>query len=254
MKAIGDCVKELREEGLSLDAISNELAVGKSTAYYHLRKHFGRSYKQVTIKNDDEGIGEFLGMFTADGSYNKSRSGYIIRLYFSKDEKVYVDRVIRLLNNLFDKKPSVFHYKNRNLIEIRYVSKNIYNLIVNHLSWGLKKTYSVRMKKLHGYSNDFIIGFLRGYLDCDGFCYEKYPKLSYFGVSEEMLRQIYDMVSSLGLNPSFYRHLDKRDNRVPMNFVHLKKEEAIQLISIIKPRNPKRFRGWARGDLNSGIA
>ncbi len=251
--SLGEKVVELRENGLSLTEICEELNVGKSTAYYHIKKNFGKTYKEVSINKCEELIGEFLGVFAGDGSYHKSCGGHRIRLYFSGDENKYVESLKEILSDLFNKDPNIFKYNKANLIEVRYVSKRIRNFISEYLEWQDEKTYSVRLKELD-HQECFIKSFLRGYLDSDGYCYKDYPKASFFGTSKDMINQISELIERLDFDPTFYNYKDNREGHNTMNFVYLTKDEAREFLRKIEPRNPKRIKDWwAGGDLNSGV-
>ncbi len=96
----------MRKSGKSLGYICRNLGLSKTTAYHHIRKHFGRSIKLIEIDTKSiEGIGEILGAFASDGSAVKN--GYQIRFYYGENEKEYVKSFASLLQATVGKKPRI---------------------------------------------------------------------------------------------------------------------------------------------------
>lgn len=139
------------------------------------------------------------------------------------------------------KKPNAFFYPKRNVYILTIGSKEIANLMKEYLFWENKKGNSVRLKTTN-HSKEFLKGFLRGFLDCDGYTYKKQRKVSMFCISEKMMKQIFSIVRDFGFEPEFYVYYDKRKNRKPLFFVNLLKKDATNFIEFVQPRNEKRKR------------
>jgi hypothetical protein len=107
------------------------------------------------------------------------------------------------------------------------------------------KTETISLRSLN-HSQKFLIGFLRGFLDSDGYADKNYKRVSMFCISRNMMRQIYQISKSFGFKPSVYVRKDKRQKRKDLHFVILTKEDAKKFINFIKPRNSKRVPKWAR--------
>lgn len=244
---------KLRKKGESLYEICKILNVknmNKSSIYYHLRKNFGRSYKLVKINTSNlDHIGEIVGAFASDGDV-VPQSDYQVRFHFSFDEKTYVNRFVKILEEVFAKRPCI--YKRSNVFIIRYRSKMIYEFLLSFLKWEGKKSYSVRLTKLK-HNKNFLIGFLRGYFDGDGYAEKHSKAVEFVTTSKVMAKQIVKVISILSIKPNLYRYEDKRKNRRTCFYVKIRGENAIKLIEIIKPRNPKRIRDWARSSVWSRI-
>ncbi|MBI5060711.1 MAG: hypothetical protein HZB67_00175 [Candidatus Aenigmarchaeota archaeon] len=242
-------ILELTRKGISLNKISSTTEIRKTTIYYHVRKQFGRHYKLVEVGNNLEHIGEFLGMFAADGSYQETDHGHVIRIWFSLDELKYLRATKRLLMTIFKKRPNVYRSKN-NAYEIRYTSMILGSLLKEYLIWEGKKSHSVRLKSMK-HSSDFLIGFVRGFLDCDGYVNKKSKIVSIFSISQKMMKQIFTIISSFGFKPQFYTYIDKRGNRKPLHFVNIRGDQSVEFLNLIKPRNKKRIRKWVHPDSKS---
>jgi hypothetical protein len=197
----------------------------------------------MDLSNDDN-LGEILGAFAADGGCTP-QSDYQIVFYFSLDEPQYVYSFSKLLENVFGKKPWIYRYSKRGVYLVRYKSKDIYKLIKEFLTWNEKKSHNVKLKTLR-HNRNFLIGYLRGYLDCDGFCPKNQQKLLFVTSSKRMALQLKTMVKILGFTPFFRVHKDPRINRVPHYRIEVRAEDAVNFIKLIKPRNQKRIRSWAK--------
>lgn len=238
----------LRKEGLTTYDIASELGISRSSVSGCLAKHGLKAYtvKKINLNNNQpESLGEFFGIFCGDGSYYKSYyksviNNYVTRIYFSQDEKEYATKVCSMLTNLFNKRPIFYQCKTRKTFILKYNSKMLGDLLRKHLFWKGKKTYTIRLRTLE-HSREFLKGFVRGFLDCDGYTYENQTKISMFSVSKKLMQQIYEIVSSFGFQLQWYVYYDKRKNRKPMYFVNLTKKQAIKFIKFVNSRNPKRI-------------
>lgn len=248
-----DLILNLRKENKSLFEICKILNVSrmnKSSVYYHLRKNFGRSFKLVRINGSNVNfIGEIIGVFASDGNA-VPKADYQIRFYLSSDEEYYAHSLTELLEKTFNKKP--YLYKTHNEIIIRYKSKKIYNFLLKFLRWEGKKTYTIRLATLT-HDLQFLIGFLRGYFDGDGYATKDYRNMEFVTTSKLMAKQIFEIISVLSVHPHLYVYQDKRKNRRICYYVKIRGENAVKLINLISPRNPKRVRDWAHSIAWSSI-
>ncbi len=232
-------LKSLVEEGKSLNQISQILARGKTTIYYHFKKIKGRTFEPINIVlNNDELIGEFLGLFAGDGSLFKTTNyHYRTYLHFNSTEEIFVhDLIENVLVKLFGKEPMVFTRKNA--INLCYYSKNIHKFIREYLEWDpdRPKTYSVRLKN-KDHSVDFIKGFIRGSLDSDG--YLSSNRISFATVSTGLKDNIVDFLIKLEIIPSVRLYKEKRSNRVDIYHISILKKDHEKFLRIILPRNKK---------------
>lgn len=241
-------IKELRRNGKSLGEICEILGLRKTVVYYHIKKKFGKTYKIIKInQNDKNAIGEIMGVFAGDGNFCKDRKRcYQIRFYFSANENKYAGRFGKLLKKIFDKKPYIYVYGTpKNKILIRYKSKPVYQFILKYLSWNGRRTQTIRLNSIN-HTQDFNIGFLRGYFDAEGHSHSDRKKVEIVTISNTMAHQLVIMIRKLGLNPDVRLYMDKRGNRKPCYYISLKDKDAINFIHLIRPRNEKRIKSWAR--------
>lgn len=236
-------VIKLRNEGESLDRICRLLKRGKSTVYYHLRKNFGRSYNLINLDRSNQNlVGEVMGLFASDGS-SVPQADYQIRFHLDANEDRYAIDFTSVLNKIFNKAPRIYKVKGNSIV-VAYHSKLIYEFIREHLEWIGKKTYTIKLISL-GHSKEFLIGFLRGYFDGDGFSKEEQRLAQFITTSRAMYNQLQEILSSFKLNFDAKEYHDKRENRHIVYYINLRREEAVKFINLIQPRNSKRVKAWA---------
>jgi len=233
----------LTQKGHSLNKITKILEKNKTTVYYHFRKIRGKTSKPIKIINQDEElIGEFIGLFAGDGYIHVNKIyQYKTYLHFNITEEEFVKNLIdNVLIKLFGKKPMRFIQGNR--LNICYYSKNIHILISQYLTWNKnsRKTYSIRLKG-KDYSKKFIIGFLRGSLDSDGYFTRK--NIRFASVSRKLITNISDFLNKLNIDHSIHIYKEKRKNRKDMYQVYVFRPEHKKFIKRINPRNKVKYRG-----------
>ncbi len=248
---VRDRIIKLRKDGNSTYEISRTTNLPRSTVSRILIRNGLGAYKltDVKIENlDDEVLGEFLGIFAADGNCYKSvyKSGhkYVVRIFFSRDEKEYANEVREMLQQLFSKRAFIYKNDEYNVIVLKYNSKRLSEMIKHYLKWKENKTLDISLRHIK-HSENFFRGFLRGFLDCDGHVDKNARRVSMFCVSKKMINQIYRICHNLKFNPTIYVHKDKRSNRKSMHFVIISRDDAVNFLNYVKPRNSKRTREWA---------
>ena len=137
-------LNDLILEGKSLNRISKEMLLSKSTIYYYFRRIKGRTINPIIIYTKNEAlIGEFIGLFAGDGyTYKSSNYDHRVYLCFNIADKAYVNKLIlNVLEKLFNKKPMIFIQENR--LNICYDSKPITEFIGQYLTWNknFRKVY-----------------------------------------------------------------------------------------------------------------
>jgi intein/homing endonuclease len=163
-----------------------------------------------------------VGAFAADGSCC-THNGYQITYYFGLDEVSYVNKFAEMLELYFHKKPYIHPVKNSRKIIIRYRSKEIYELLNKYLKWNNPKTYSIRLKR-ENYKEEFLIGFLRGYFDSDGYTEQKASRIEIMGVSKYMIFQIKKILIGKGFDPYIKTYQNKNRNKKMLYTLRLRKK------------------------------
>lgn len=238
-------IKKLALQDVSLNKISRELKLPKTTVYYWTRKVIGRKIKQIIFNFNDEDLSEFLGVFAGDGYAKFDISGYKynVLFFFNKNNKQYIDRFKAFLFQIFGKYPINFTVDKDNTVILKFQSKLIFCLIKKYLDWkcfGIKgsKARTIQLNKKNC-SKNFIIGFLRGCLDSDGH-FSKEKGAIFATVSLSLAETIRSFLRKLGFNPKFKERKDKRPNRHPIFIIRVGFPDCSNLIKLLKPRNPTK--------------
>lgn len=232
-------LKHLIASGFSLNKIIKLTDKSKTTIYYHFRKIKGKTYSSIKIDEKDQlHIGEFMGIFAADGNFFKTKQyHYRVFLFFGPEEEERKNQVKGFLTRLFAKSP--IESNRSNLLILYYCSKPLYEFIKEYLVWnkGGKKTYSISLREKN-FSNDFKIGFLRGNIDSDGYISKR--KISFASVSEKLMDNIMVFLNNLDISYTKGIHNDKRPNRKTIYYVDISKKNHEKFLNVIKPRKKVR--------------
>lgn len=232
-----ETIIDLINIGTSINDISKITNKAKSTIYYYYQKLKGRKCSIPKFNFSEQELGEFIGIFAGDGSFylDKKLYKYTISIFTGHKDRDYKEKQIIFLNKIFNKRPNCFVIPKKNVFIIRYYSRDIYNLLKEHLEWNGVKTYSVRLRNIDNTSRDFKIGFLRGLLDTDGSFYKPKHRISYGTVSEKLSLQTLNLIKSLGFFPKCY--ISNPPNRSKFYSIVLHGEQTRKFIKLINPRN-----------------
>jgi intein/homing endonuclease len=249
MSIISDQKAQLRHamgmlirSGDSLNKISGELGVAKSTIYYHYRKIRGRKYNSVVIPENDSIVGEFLGAFAGDGSFflDKPTYHYTIRIHLSgKDDVEYAIYLKNLIEDNFGRKANIFYQKPTQLI-LNVYSKTIYELIEYHLEIR-EKTPNVCLKRgIDGYSEDFLRYFLRGLFDTDGCVQPKRIRLK--TISKDLMTQSSMILHKFSISHNLACIKDVRPNCLDCYEITINKGLMRRFLLEIGLSNPRKLK------------
>lgn len=237
--------------GVSINKISKELNLGKSTIYYYYKKIKGKKFVEPEFKLKNSRLeGEINGIFAGDGSqyYHAVRGSYEVNVHFGAKNYWYAVYVKKLFEGFFNKKFRL-NWDSETQIRIRTQSRKIFGYFQNYLSYDRQiKHCTVKLRKNCSFS--FKIGFLKGMFDTDG-CLsfnrsEKRLRASYYTTSKELALQINSVLNELKIKNSVYT-IDRkdRDEKTIYN-VNILKEGVHKFINIVKPMKALRARSSVR--------
>ncbi len=237
-------ITKLTKIGKSLNEITRIVGRSKTTVYYHFRKIKGKTIKPIVLKSQDEElIGEFIGVFAGDGCLHKTKNyNYRVHLYFNKTEHQYVKDLKKILYTLFGKFPWTFD--RGDIFMLTYSSKRLHLFIKYYLTWEKtgRKSHSVHLAK-RDHSKEFKIGFLRGLIDSDGYLTDN--KIQFATSSPCLANDIKCFLEDLRIDYHYHLYEEKRENRVNMNHISIRKNEREKFFNIIKPRELKNLNASA---------
>src|SRR3989344_1607252 len=214
MVVVTNQVLDMIRAGDSLNKISRETGLYKSTLYYHYKKIKGKKYKEPKYKiKFSEKEGEIVGILAGDGSqyYYKRNGGYQTTIHFG-DYPNRVEYVKKLYENYFNKNWTTWRGVTKKgfiSYRIRVINKKIFDYFKNYLSYIAKHKHdTVKLKNLK-LSKRFKIGFLRGWIDTDGtVCQTKNGlKIAIYTTSKIMAKQIKILFKDLNINTNIYKSI-----------------------------------------------
>jgi len=187
----------LSKDGKSLRQIAMRLGRRKSTIYYHVRKNFGRKILPITPSlAANEKLGEFLGVFAADGCfYVERKTGhYKLTIDLSGYQMEYAERLVRIIRSILGKSPRIWVNKKGHTIQLRLYGKPILGILKSYLAWEGRRSHTIAFRpKALRLGKPFLKGVLRGLIAGDGSIYLPRHRV-HFGVVSGKLAQQYSFV------------------------------------------------------------
>lgn len=230
-------IEKLAIKDWSLNKISKKLNLPKTTVYYWFRKAVGRKIKPVIInRSSDEKIGEIIGIFAGDGNYNYDlkTGNYRIRIYFNKKEEEILNYYASLIKFISNKKPRIYLSRSMKIIAID--SKKLIEFIKENLAWERRnKTRTIMLKKtIKHYSKNFIVGFLRGLIDSDGYVRKERKEIYFGSVSKNLIKNFANSLELFDFKYKIYQQKQKRGSPIFYK-VRITNNEVIRFCEKIRP-------------------
>ncbi len=156
----------------------------------------GRNYIPGKVVLDEE-LSWLLGIYTAEGSTAYSR---YINLSFNKEEINYVEKVQKILKDMFGLKPYLFYRKDKPEIRVWIGSSIVYDLFKS-----LKLATLTRMKQIPeeiiNSSKRVMLSYIKGLIDGDGHI-DEYGDIIVSTRSTILSKQLVNILLMLGIQPS----------------------------------------------------
>ena len=150
------------KEGVSLNSLSKQFGLYKSTLYYYYKKLNGKKFKEPQFTpSSSEVEGEIVGIFAGDGSqfYESKKCHYEVNVHFGGHNYNYALEVKKLFEGFFNKE---FRLSPETLgrYRLRTLSKKIYHYFHHYMEFQSQVKHStVHLKNLN-FPLHFKIGFL----------------------------------------------------------------------------------------------
>ena len=230
------------EENASLNNISKQTGLAKTTIYYYSRKIIGKKYFEPEFELEySETEGEIAGIFAGDGSqfHDSERGSYQVNVHFGKTD--YVFYVKDLFEKYFNKKFRL-QQESRGRSRLCTQSKKIFCHFKNYLEYNSRVKHStVKLKSLN-FPEKFLIGFLRGFLDTDGtisLCSDRPMRIVYTTTSKELASQLKTILRKFDIDCGGYTA--KRLNLKDLHQVYILARSNEQFLQKVKPFKRKRL-------------
>lgn len=245
-----EIIKQLKE-GVSLNRISKQFGIYKSTLYYYYKKLNGKKFKepQFTLSSS-ELEGEIVGIFAGDGSqyYEPKKCHYEVNVHFGGHNYNYALEVKKLFEGFFNKE-FLLRPESRGVYRLRTLSKKIYYYFQYYMDYKPQiKHCTVHLKRID-FPLNFKIGFLRGLIDTDGHCSysekDRRWRIIYYTTSKKLADDICCILSELFITHGMSRLIRKNHRKdgffKPIYHIYIWKRSADRFINIIKPRKLGRM-------------
>ncbi len=236
-------LKRLTLDGKSLNEISKITGLGKTTIYYQTKKLKVRQRKNFIIKLDDKQTGELIGAFAGDGSYyhnsNKKLYHHKVRYHFCLSKDLDYAKYIKQLLQKLNLNPFMIPIPAQNELNILVNSKDYIKFIKNFLEWEDNRTLSIRLKyPLDEYSNDFLVGFARALMDCEGFV--EVSNVSCACISKNLIINLSNIFDKFGIR--YKLSIRKREgNRKDLYLIRVYRNSLKDYNKIISFANKYKF-------------
>lgn len=230
------------KDGSSLNKVVSKFNLPKSTAYYYMKKIRGKKTKDVVLNEDKEKIGEFVGIFSGDGSFffDKKRGNYNINIYTWDKEEKYANYIKKLISDIFVNS-TVRNYEGNSVICTRIQRKFAYLLLKQYLNWIKgEKTYTVNLKEdINDFDKQFLRGFVRGLIDTDG-SVDTYGRIEFSSCSKNLCANMKKSLEILGFNPVMWKR-NRAPSRKDIFSVVIKRKELSKYIEDINFGSEYKF-------------
>ncbi len=234
-------IKLMTLRGDSLNRISRDLHLPKSSVYYHFKKLRGVTYAPPSITPQGTRIeGEICGIFAGDGSQNlaKTSYGYDTNIHFGRDAHDYAAYVKNIFETFFGKRWNLM--QSDVALRLRTRSKDVFNYFSNYLDYDPHaKHCSVSLKD--GISTEFKIGFLKGFLDTDGAVLKDkdiYLRIIYTTTSRRLAHQLANLLREFDIDSSIQLTVGKNK---PLYRVRVSSRQASKFLMLTSPWKGRAF-------------
>ena len=239
-------LKTLSNKGLSLRKIQKRTKIPLSTIQYRLNKNKGlKREKQIKIPSSDFIKGELVGSFAGDGNYYYDKTGrcskHRIRysLSYQKDRE-YANHLVSILKSMgLNVHNYIKMYKgNPSELELRVHSINFIKFIKEYIVWEGRKSYSVQLKENIKCNKNFLLGFVRGVMDTDG--YVESHGIACEVTSKNLISNLKDILSSIKINPKIT--IRKRKGKKNLHRIRISKKYLKIYKKCIGFSNPRKMK------------
>ena len=176
--------------------------------------------KPINRPRKSKKLAEFIGIMLGDGGFTSKNRQIQITLN-NRDDKEYIKFVSGLIYELFNRKPSVFKCKDAMASKICVSSINLVNYLLKlGMKAGNKIEIQVDIPDWIKNNKSYSLACVRGLIDTDGCVFNhqyyindklySYKKITFTTYSQPMLKSVFKILQTIGLNPRLSNNRDVR--------------------------------------------
>lgn len=194
-----------KENNLSVKKISETMKLRKIDNFKKWRTEMKKLGKiggtKSLIKNGD--FAELLGLVLGDGSIHKYDRTEGLRIVLPTSRPELIKRCEKLVEKVFNKKPTTIKRKNYNCVDVRLYQQNISKRM--KIESGARAELDIKVPTWVSKKRIFVIRFLRGLYEAEGsLCVHKPTcthKFLFANRNQSMLDNVFRLMVYLGFHP-----------------------------------------------------
>jgi len=189
-----------------------------------LYNNSGKEHNVSKLTNWERGY--ITGFFAGDGS-TTNLPHRVLRFHLNKLKEYHLAQYLASLLEKASLRPHLELPSNGNVVIVRVYSKALYIMVRQYLDWeDYRKTYTVRLRQIDDLPPEFIQGFIGGLADSDGGVVSSKRWYQFASVSDELIKQLNNILTSLGIRTNERTYVSKRGNRRPLYCVQIPIKDA----------------------------
>jgi len=203
-------IQRLAKKGISLNKISKQLKIPKTTIYYHAKelvKKCNTQFNENFLNCWEKGY--IIGLFVGDGSIltEQKRGQYVTKFHLdNKKDQDIVKKIEKLIQKTGQNSYKIVY---GGTITVCCMSKKFVEFVKKYVEY-IKTKLKSNIKKLRKMkkSRKFILGFVAGFLDSDGFVgfdKGKYIRALISNKDKNLLLATKEMLNKIKIKSSFHK-------------------------------------------------
>jgi hypothetical protein len=159
------------------------------------------SYPEL-VKGGD--LAELIGVILGDGHIQKFPRTERLLIFSNASNTGFVERYTTLVEQVFDKKPTVYKVKGQECVRIGIYQKHISERL--GIPAGARKNLDLPVPDWILSNNDYVVRYLRGLYEAEGseshHAATSTHKFSFANMNQSILENVYGLMAYLGFHPS----------------------------------------------------
>lgn len=210
--------EEIKEGNYIALKVGTELYGNKE--YIEYDRTFYRPSKFSKTKNIripeymTEGLAEWLGIYTADGSYSVNSNG-TVNITITNSNLEVLNRFIELTKRVFDHEAEIAVNKKRSE-SVRISSRHLASWLLDVMGIASKAENKNIPKPILEGTKKVQQAFIRGYSLDSGIGRNKFPSVTFSTVSGKLARALRVILYNMGIVTRLYKAKPYKDNELPV--------------------------------------